>query len=155
MELQMEKFDWFLQVAKHTTRNGEREGSRFVPRLGGDSQHSISSQRRSDLTLEGLRMAGLHSIIGRGWCNPLFLKHFPKVLKQFESLPHERLAWFLFVAPKGVQLVRTREGGNNEALYNAGNLPEFIYKGVYKGATKDRTLVEFVVGRYTLPYLHC
>ena len=104
------------------------------------------------MTFEGLRMAGLHSIIGRVWCNPLFLKHFPEVLKHFESLPHERLAWFLFVAPKGAKLVRTREGGNNEALYNAGTLPEFIYKGVYKGATKDGTLVEFVVGRYTLPY---
>jgi hypothetical protein len=37
------------------------------------------------MTLEGLRMAGLHSIIGRVWCNLLFLKHFPEALKHFES----------------------------------------------------------------------
>ena len=48
--------------------------------------------------------------------------------------------------------MRTRDDGNNEALYHAGDLPEFIYKAAYKGATKDGTLVEFVVGRYTLPY---
>jgi hypothetical protein len=102
------------------------------------------------VSLEGLLVAGLPRITGRVWCNPLFPEHFSDVLEHFGS--HERLAWYLFMAPKGTKFVNTQENVNNDAVYNAGNLLEFIYIGVYKRTTRDGTLFEFVIGRHTLPY---